>query len=95
MIERLEQLAFAVGAVSSNDAKQVVDAVNDRVMTLLNAQVVKLYWREEVQEGFILDPMAYVNRHGTPIRCRSRSPIDRSECCPGHSTRGDRCGLKD
>jgi hypothetical protein len=69
MIERLEQLSLAVGAVSPNDAKQVVDVVNDRVMGLLNAQVVKLYWREEAQEGFILDPLAYINstRHANPM----------------------------
>jgi hypothetical protein len=61
MIEELEQLGLAVGAVTLSDAKQVVEAVNRRLVSLVGAQVIKLYWREEAQEGNILQPLAHIN----------------------------------
>src|SRR5437588_2325956 len=61
MIDELEQLGLAVGAVSKAAAKQVVDAVNAQLLNLVRAQVVKLYWSEEAQRGNILQPLAFIN----------------------------------
>jgi hypothetical protein len=61
VIEELEQLGLAVGAVSRADATRVVDAVNRRLVDLVRAQVAKLYWREEAKNGSILQPLAFLN----------------------------------
>jgi GAF domain len=66
MLEELEQLSLAVGAVSRTDVERVVDAVNQRLVRLVHAQVAKLYWREEAEEGSILEPLAYVNNTRYP-----------------------------
>jgi hypothetical protein len=62
MLEELEQLSLAVGAVSRADVQRVVDGVNERLVRLVHAQVAKLYWREEAEEGSILEPLAFVNQ---------------------------------
>jgi hypothetical protein len=69
VIDELEQLSLAVGAVSRADAAQVVDAVNRRLLDLVRAQVIKLYWSEEAQDGNILQPLAFINntRHPDPM----------------------------
>jgi hypothetical protein len=61
VIEQLEQLCYAVGSVGESDARQVVEAVNRRLKVLLNAHIVKLYWKEEAREGVILKPIAFIN----------------------------------
>ncbi|MCA1702325.1 MAG: hypothetical protein LC808_03250 [Actinobacteria bacterium] len=68
MIELLEELSLAVGTVSKADATQVVDAVNRRVLALLNGQVIKLYWKEEGERGLILNPFTFINKtqHADP-----------------------------
>lgn len=68
MLEELERLSLAVGVVSRSDAQRVVDAVNHKLVSLLHAPVAKLYWREEAEEGTVLEPIAYVNntRHKDP-----------------------------
>jgi hypothetical protein len=66
MIEQLQQLCLAVGNVSDTDARSVVEAVNRRLSDLLNAEIVKLYWKEEAQEGVILRPVAFVNKARVP-----------------------------
>lgn len=45
MIDLLEQLSLAVGNITRADAKQVADTINRKVMDLVNAQIVKLYWK--------------------------------------------------
>jgi hypothetical protein len=62
VIDLLEELSLAVGTVTKVDATQVADAVNRRVMALINAQVIKLYWKEEAEEGLILSPFTFTNR---------------------------------
>jgi len=57
MISDLEQLCLAVGAVSQADVIQLADAVNRRFQALAGAQVVKVYWREEAENGNILNPL--------------------------------------
>jgi len=64
MIEQLEQLALAVGAIRREDVNQVADAVNRRLLDLVGAQVVKLYWRTEAQDGIILEPLASISNTG-------------------------------
>ena len=66
MIEQLEQLCLAVGNVGESDARSVVDAVNRRLSDLLNAEIVKLYWKEEAQDGVILRPVAFINKARAP-----------------------------
>ena len=67
MIEHLEQLCLAVGIVRSSDAKRVVEAVNDRLATLLNAHIIKLYWHQgESEDGTLYGPIAYINAPGLP-----------------------------
>jgi hypothetical protein len=66
MIEQLQQLCLAVGNVSEPDARSVVEAVNRRLSDLLNADIVKLYWKEEAQAGVILRPVAFVNKARVP-----------------------------
>jgi hypothetical protein len=66
MIEQLEQLCLAVGVVQPSDARQVTEAVNRRLKELLNAQIVKLYWKDEAEEGVILKPIAYINETNSP-----------------------------
>jgi hypothetical protein len=66
VIEQLEQLCLAVGGVSEPDARKVVEAVNRRLSVLLNAEIVKFYWKEEAQEGVILKPVAYINDTQAP-----------------------------
>jgi predicted nucleotide-binding protein len=83
MIEQLEQLCFAVGNVREADARSVVDVVNRRLCDLLNAEIAKLYWREEAQEGVILRPISYVNRGKAPepqqfpVQAESRGVLER------------------
>jgi hypothetical protein len=62
VFESLEQLSNAVGIVSAGDVKQVADAVNRRLMGLLGASVVKLYWSERAERGVILAPFTFVNQ---------------------------------
>jgi GAF domain-containing protein len=64
MIEQLEQLSLAVGAIRREDVNQVADAVNRRLLDLVGAQVVKLYWRIEAQDGIILEPVASISSTG-------------------------------
>lgn len=64
MLTQLEQLSAAVGAVTDGTAKEVIDAVNRRLLTLLNAQMIKVYWKSEAQQGAILNPIAYINQMG-------------------------------
>jgi GAF domain-containing protein len=62
MIEQLEQLCFAVGAIRDTDAEKVVSTVNQKVAELLGAHIVKLFWRQEAERGgVILRPVSYVN----------------------------------
>lgn len=69
MIDLLEELGLAVGTITRADAVQAADAVNSRVMALVNAQVIKLYWKEEAQQGLLLRPFTYTNRteHKDPL----------------------------
>ncbi|MCA1600995.1 MAG: hypothetical protein LC776_04915 [Acidobacteria bacterium] len=62
MIELLEQLSLAAGVISRTDAIQVADAMNRRIRDLVDAQVVKLYWREEAEKGVILAPVTYIDK---------------------------------
>jgi len=57
MIGDLEQLCLAVGAVTQADVIQLADAVNRRLQALTGAHVVKVYWREEAENGSILNPL--------------------------------------
>src|SRR4051812_26218141 len=67
MIEQLEQLCFAVGAIRDTDAEKVVSTVNQKVAALLGAHVVKLFWRHEAERGgVILRPVSYVNVSQAP-----------------------------
>lgn len=67
MVQQIEQLSAAVGAISDDAAKQVVDAVNRKLLTLLSAQMIKVYWRSEAERGaVILNPVAYINQMGVP-----------------------------
>src|SRR3954469_15079412 len=69
MIEQLEQLALAVGAIRREDVNQVADEVNRRLLDLVGAQVVKLYWLTEAQDGIILEPLASIsNKEPKPFQ---------------------------
>ncbi len=61
MMEELENLSLAIGAVKEHDAKQVADAVNRRLVDLLKAKTIRIYWRKPAQEGIILNTIAFVN----------------------------------
>jgi len=61
MIDQLEQLSFALSSISRDEAKRVADAVSNKVMDLVNPQVIKLYWIGEAQDGVLLTPMAFIN----------------------------------
>lgn len=62
MIDTLEQLSNAVGVITKADARQAADAVNRRMLDLVGADVIKLYWSEEAEDGgTILAPFAYIN----------------------------------
>jgi GAF domain len=62
LIEQLEQLSLALSQISRDEAKRVADAVNNKILDLLDAQVIKLYWIGEAQDGVLLTPMAFINR---------------------------------
>ncbi len=62
----LEQLSNAVGVIARADVKQVADAVNRRVMELLGAKLIKLYWVQEAEDGVILSPFTFTNESGNP-----------------------------
>jgi hypothetical protein len=66
VIEQLEQLCLAAGAVGTTDAKRVVNAVNRPVSRLLDAHIVKLYWARDAEEGVILEPVGFENRSNAP-----------------------------
>jgi hypothetical protein len=67
VIEQLEQVCFAVGSVREPDAEKVIDAVNRKLGTLLNAHVIKLYWKQEADRGgVILRPVSYINEAEVP-----------------------------
>lgn len=67
MLVKLEQLSTAVGVITDDTANQVVDAVNRRLLSLLNAQMIKVYWKSEAEHGgAILNPVAYINQMGVP-----------------------------
>lgn len=61
MLNQLEHLSYALGSISRDDARRVCEAVNQKLNDLLMAQVVKLYWAGEAQEGIILNPIAFIN----------------------------------
>jgi hypothetical protein len=61
MIDLLEQLSLAVGPISKTDVRQLNEAINRKVMTLLGAQLVKTYWLEEAEDGILLRPMTFIN----------------------------------
>ena len=62
MIEELEQLSLALSQISTVQAKRVASVVNDKIVKLVDAQVAKLYWNSEAQNGVLLTPVAFVNR---------------------------------
>lgn len=62
MIEQLEQLSLAVGPIAKADAKQVAEAINRKIAALMSAQVIKLYWLEEAQNGVLLRPVTFINK---------------------------------
>jgi hypothetical protein len=67
MIEQLEQLCFAVGAIRDTDAEKVIVTVNQKVADLLGAHIVKLFWRQEAERGgVILRPVSYINVSQAP-----------------------------
>jgi GNAT superfamily N-acetyltransferase len=67
MIEQLEQVCLAVGSVRESDVEQVVEAVNGKIAKLLNAHIVKLYWRQEAEGGgVILRPVSFINDSNGP-----------------------------
>ena len=67
MIEQLEQVCFAVGNVREPDAEKVIDAVNRKLGALLNAHIIKLYWKQEADRGgVILRPVSYINEADAP-----------------------------
>lgn len=61
MIDLLEQLSLAVGPIRKADVKHLIEAVNQKVLALLSAQVIKTYWLEEAQDGILLRPEAFIN----------------------------------
>src|SRR5438093_2051160 len=66
MIENLQQLSLAVGALRQVDAEKVAEATNRKLVRLLRAQIGKIYWREEAEEGVILKPVTFVNDSPLP-----------------------------
>jgi hypothetical protein len=66
MIDMLEQLSNAVGVIARADVKRVADEINRRVMDLLGANMVKLYWVQEAENGIILTPFTFINETSNP-----------------------------
>lgn len=65
MIDELHQLSQSIISLSMNDARQIVDSVNRRLDSLLHPIMVKLYWREEAEDGgIILNPISYIDKTG-------------------------------
>lgn len=61
MFQRLEQLSNALGTINLDQSKQIVEAVNRRVDSLITCQMIKVYWREEAEGGVILSPISFIN----------------------------------
>ncbi|MBW3537437.1 MAG: hypothetical protein KY395_06685 [Actinobacteria bacterium] len=61
MLNQLEHLSYALGSINREDAKRVCEAAIRKLNDLLRAQVVKLYWAGEAQDGIILNPLAFIN----------------------------------
>lgn len=61
MIEDLERLSYALGSISRDDARRVCEIVNRKLMDLLAAQVIKIYWTAEAEDGILLSPIAFIN----------------------------------
>ncbi len=61
MLNQLEHLSYALGSINREDAKRVCEATIRKLNDLLRAQVVKLYWAGEAQDGIILNPLAFIN----------------------------------
>jgi hypothetical protein len=66
MIEQLEQLSLALSQISRGQARRVADALNAKILSLVHAQVIKLYWTSEAEEGVLLTPMAFINQTKEP-----------------------------
>lgn len=60
MFEHLETLK-AISTVNMDNIKQVIEAVNRRLAKPLHAHVIRVYWREEAENGVILNPISYIN----------------------------------
>lgn len=66
MFQRLEQLSNALGTIDLDQSKQIIEAVNRRVDSLIKCQMIKVYWREEAEGGVILDPLSFINNSRDP-----------------------------
>ena len=79
MIDMLEQLSNAVGLIARSDVKRVADEINRRVMDLLGASLVKLYWLQEAEDGIILAPFTFINETSNPdpraFQLSSKDPV--------------------
>lgn len=62
MLQKLDQLSRALGVLTTEEAKQVIDAVNRKIAdSRLHPHVIRLYWRQSAQEGVILEPISFIN----------------------------------
>lgn len=68
MIEELERLSYALGSISRDEARRVCEIVNRKLMDLLAAQVIKIYWTTEAEDGILLSPIAFINNAQKQIR---------------------------
>jgi hypothetical protein len=74
IIDMLDHLSLAVTSITQDDVRTVAAEINGRVRDAVNAEVVKLYWKEGADRGIILTPIACINL--TKLPDPRRFPID-------------------
>ena len=62
MFDKLESMSLAIGTISIDDAIQITEAVNRRLQDLLNADVIRVYWKQDSDDGVILSPVTFINK---------------------------------
>lgn len=62
VFDKLESMSLQIGTISIDDAIQVAEAVNRRLQDLLNADIIRIYWKQDGDEGVIFSPVTFINK---------------------------------
>jgi hypothetical protein len=62
MYSELDQLTRAIDSIREDEARSLVDEVNNKLCSLLGAHIVDVLWRSEGRDGPILQPYIWLDK---------------------------------